>query len=66
MKTVKKFIASLSETLDSFGGYLECTRCKEIKQLSKSDIRHYLSNGWPKCCGHIMIWYTQKQLDKKV
>lgn len=52
----------IGDTLQSFGGYLECTECGHKKPLGNAGNK--LANGWPKCCGYTMRWFTQKELDE--
>jgi hypothetical protein len=48
-------------TLQSFGGFLRCEGCGNRKQLG--DVGRKLRDGWPRCCGYTMRWWTQRQID---
>jgi hypothetical protein len=51
----------IASDLDGFGGYLRCSTCGHKKVLG--NIGSKLANGWPKCCGYTMTWWTQRQID---
>jgi hypothetical protein len=61
---VRAMQQELGTTLDGFGGFLRCESCRSNFDLSPGQAGHYLSNGWPTCCGHTMRWWTQSQIDK--
>jgi hypothetical protein len=42
-------------------GILRCAKCSSTQDLG--DTGHRLANGWPKCCGLTMTWWTQRQID---
>lgn len=46
----------LAITLQSFGGFLECTKCGKREELGV--VTERLKNGWPQCCGKTMEWIT--------
>ena len=50
----------VEKELQSFGGYLMCTRCGKKSPLG--DVGYKLKNGWPKCCGYTMRWVTAKEV----
>ena len=54
-------IAAVTQSLHSFGGFLRCETCRA--RLPLGDIGYKLANGWPKCCGYTMMWWTQRQVD---
>ena len=47
--------------LTGFGGYLRCETCGHRQTLG--NVANKLRNGWPKCCGYTMRWWTQRQVD---
>ena len=52
---------ALGDELIGFGGVLRCETCKRIQALG--DVGSKLKDGWPKCCGYTMRWWTQRQID---
>jgi hypothetical protein len=53
---------SISGALDGFGGYLRCETCRRCEPLGNPG-RRVTGEGWPKCCGYTMRWWTQRQID---
>ena len=53
--------ARIANDVGHLGGRLECLVCGRRQNLG--DIAHKLRNGWPKCCGYTMRWWTQRQID---
>jgi hypothetical protein len=51
----------IATDLGGFGGVLRCETCRRTSPLGS--IGHKLANGWPKCCGYTMRWWTQRQID---
>lgn len=47
--------------LQAFGGFLQCGACGHREELG--DVGSRLRDGWPKCCGYTMTWWTQRQID---
>lgn len=41
------------------GGILRCETCG----ITGTPKPRYWRDGWPKCCGYTMRWWTQRQLD---
>jgi len=36
--------------------FLKCEKCgRRIENCSSSELVHYASSGWPKCCGEVMV-----------
>lgn len=52
---------AIAPDLRAFGGILRCETCSRMKALG--DVGAHLDNGWPKCCGYTMRWWTQRQID---
>lgn len=52
---------AIAPDLRSFGGILRCETCRHMKALG--DVGAKFDNGWPKCCGYTMRWWTQRQID---
>jgi hypothetical protein len=53
---------TVGEELAGFGGYLRCESCRRREPLGNPG-RRVLGEGWPKCCGYTMRWWTQRQID---
>jgi hypothetical protein len=49
------------EELRNFGGHLECNTCGAVKPLGDPKAR-VQGEGWPKCCGYTMTWWTARLL----
>ena len=49
----------MANSLEKFGGHLECSVCHRKEPLSS--IEDKLRTGWPVCCGYTMTWITAKQ-----
>lgn len=54
-------VREVGSDLAPFGGFLQCLTCKSEQELG--DVAAKLANGWPKCCGYTMRWWTQGQID---
>ena len=52
---------ALGREAQSFGGVLRCESCGDMKALGSVGAK--LRDGWPKCCGYTMRWWTQRQID---
>lgn len=52
---------AVGRDLAPFGGFLQCLTCGSEQELG--DVGNKLAHGWPKCCGHTMRWWTQRQID---
>lgn len=52
-----------AEATGHMGGYLACLTCGHERDLSALDQAGYYRNGWPRCCGQTMRWWTQRQID---
>lgn len=53
-----------SEATAGFGGYLRCESCgRRSRSLTKMQQASYYADGWPRCCGYTMRWWTQRQID---
>jgi hypothetical protein len=50
-------------TWSASGGFLRCENCGRQEELGRTDIAVNLRQGWPKCCGYTMRWWTQRQID---
>lgn len=57
----QRLAESLSESLAGFGGYLRCETCQRREALGDPG-RRVMGEGWPKCCGYTMHWWTRRQL----
>lgn len=51
-------------TLGQLGGELRCTTCGKIEELSSEAIEAYVVDGWPSCCGLVMLWTTRKEMEE--
>lgn len=51
----------LGAVLEGFGGVLRCETCHFTVPLR--NVAAKLRDGWPRCCGTTMRWWTQRQLD---
>lgn len=61
MSDSQRLASTIGDELKGFGGVLQCLTCgKELPLDSPSD---KLLNGWPKCHGYTMRWWTQRQVD---
>lgn len=47
--------------LQGMGGFLRCSECGLRAKVG--DVGRRLREGWPKCCGYTMTWWTQRQID---
>jgi hypothetical protein len=56
MKTPDSIDEAIGEELREFGGYLQCLVCAGTQPLG--DTADKLANGWPKCHGYTMRWWT--------
>lgn len=54
-------LEAIGEALPTFGGHLRCETCGTEQPLG--DTTAHIRHGWPRCCGHTMRWWTQRQLD---
>lgn len=59
---VTKIRTGLSSALGHFGGVLRCETCQRTEPLGDPG-RRVTGEGWPKCCGYTMRWWTQRQID---
>lgn len=41
------------------GGYLRCENCLREEPVEA----RYWFDGWPKCCGYTMRWWTARQVE---
>lgn len=57
------FHAAVARDVAGLGGFLRCETCGHRQELREHQMAGYLANGWPKCCGHTMRWWTQRQID---
>lgn len=62
MRTGNEIAASIAESVNGFGGHLRCEVCGTMAPLGRASGK--VLNGWPKCCGYTMRWWTQSELDK--
>jgi hypothetical protein len=47
-------------------GFLRCSNCHKVEELSLEKVEKYLREGWPKCCqgtyaGGTMGYYSEKE-----
>ena len=49
---------SMTNALSGFGGYLRCETCFTEMRLGDPGRRVAGGQGWPKCCGYTMRWWT--------
>lgn len=50
-----------AEATAIFGGFLRCEDCGHRRQLGNLAANY--RDGWPRCCGYTMRWWTQRQVD---
>jgi hypothetical protein len=48
----------VADSLQGFGGHLECTVCNATQPLGSVSTK--LASGWPKCHGYTMTWITAR------
>jgi hypothetical protein len=53
---------AIGDALSDFGGFLRCETCHRTAELGDPG-RRVTGQGWPKCCGLTMHWWTQSQID---
>lgn len=51
---------AIGNDLASLGGFLRCEVCGVQRGLG--DTGRHLAYGWPKHCGHTMMWWTARQI----
>lgn len=54
---------AIGASLGQFGGVLRCETCRTQVHMSAGRAGRYTAQGWPKCCGYTMRWWTQRQID---
>jgi hypothetical protein len=47
--------------LRGFGGILRCEQCH--REVPLGDVGFKLRDGWPKCHGYTMRWWTARQVE---
>jgi hypothetical protein len=50
----------IADELSGLGGILRCEQCR--RELPLGDVGANLREGWPKCHGKTMRWWTARQL----
>jgi DNA-directed RNA polymerase subunit RPC12/RpoP len=40
---------------------LRCLACGQTTEVINTDLLRYTRQGWPKCCGHVMAYFTQAE-----
>jgi len=54
---------AIGGSLDQFGGHLRCESCGFGYPMRPGMAGRFTAKGWPRCCGHTMRWWTQRQID---
>ena len=57
------FAGTFDWELSGFGVFLRCETCRRMEELGSPGRRIAGGQGWPKCCGYTMRWWTQRQID---
>jgi hypothetical protein len=55
--------AVIGQALGGFGGFLRCESCGAVEDMTDDRAGRYTADGWPRCCGYTMRWWTQRQVD---